>query len=293
MSIKIAEIFGGNKKGGTIQGEGLHMGISSTFVRTFGCNKTCSGFGMPMGQKSEERFKILPESLTRYEDAELVKSGCDSFMSWDSRFKQFSPEQTISQIVDRIENLLQNGKFNQNCHLILTGGEPLLGWQKQYPALLDEIYNRNMGLTDLTFETNGTLFLTKELEDYLNISSGYGSGTKGLITTFSVSPKLPCSGETWESSILPDRIIQYQNIHRSNIYLKFVVSTNKDVEDVHKAVKEYQNAGFTGPVYLMPVGGVNEVYELNAKNVAEMAIENGYRYSARLQVDLFKNAWNF
>ena len=53
----------------------------------------------------------------------------------------------------------------------------------------------------------------------------------------------------------------------------------------------YKKSGFKGPVYLMPVGGVESVYNLNAKNVAIAAMNRGWRYSDRLQVPLFKNEW--
>jgi hypothetical protein len=41
----------------------------------------------------------------------------------------------------------------------------------------------------------------------------------------------------------------------------------------------------------MPVGGVENVYKLNNRRVADMAMKNGWRYSDRLQVPLFKNLW--
>ena len=46
--IKIAELFY------SIQGEGRYMGVPSVFLRTFGCNFKCAGFGMPKGQLSTE-----------------------------------------------------------------------------------------------------------------------------------------------------------------------------------------------------------------------------------------------
>jgi organic radical activating enzyme len=281
MAIKVGEIFE------SLQGEGMYQGVPSIFLRVFGCNKKCEGFSMPRGEKSVERFTILPEQLTKYEDAPLVSTGCDSYMSWDPRFKDFSPEQTISQIADRIQLLLHNGKFNQDCHLILTGGEPLLAWQKQYPELLDEFVKRDMGLTHLTFETNGTMEITSELRMAL---CRHFNNSK-LETTFSVSAKLPCSGETWESSIKPKVVIGYTMIPGSRTYLKFVVGTEEDFDDAKLAVKEYRDAGFTGSVYVMPVGGTTETYNLTNKRVAELAITNGYRYSPRLQVELWKNVW--
>ena len=65
----------------------------------------------------------------------------------------------------------------------------------------------------------------------------------------------------------------------------------EDALEADKAVKEFRNGGFRGPVYFMPCGGVESVYSLNAKNVAIEAMNRGYRYSDRLQVPLFKNEW--
>ena len=63
------------------------------------------------------------------------------------------------------------------------------------------------------------------------------------------------------------------------------------VAAAERATEEYRKAGFTGHVYLMPVGGVESVYTLNNKNVALLAMKHGLRYSDRLQVPLFKNEW--
>jgi len=56
------------------------------------------------------------------------------------------------------------------------------------------------------------------------------------------------------------------------------------------AVEEYRAAGFNGEVYLMPVGGVESMYELKKQQVAELAMQYGVRYSDRLQM-MWKNAW--
>ena len=166
--------------------------------------------------------------------------------------------------------------------MVITGGEPLLGWQRAYPELIGQCqYN---GLTNITFETNGTQRLTKDFYDWLT-----SIGANVSLFTFSVSPKLSCSGESWADAIQPEIVAEYETV--GNAYLKFVVSTMDDVLEVEKAVAEYQAAGFTGPVYLMPVGGTVDTYNLNTKQVAQLAMERGYRYSPRLQVDIWRNAW--
>ena len=159
--IKIAELFY------SLQGEGQYIGTPSVFLRVFGCNFTCAGFSMPRGEISSEREKINPKDYTSYDDLPLVHTGCDSYASWDVRFKHLSPMLTVSAIVDRIQELLPNSKFGNDKHLILTGGEPLLGWQRSYIELFEEIRKRNMNLTHITFETNGTQQLQEDLKVYL------------------------------------------------------------------------------------------------------------------------------
>ena len=107
--------------------------------------------------------------------------------------------------------------------------------------------------------------------------------------TVSVSAKLPCSGEPWDDAIIPKVVCEYQNY--GTTYLKFVIATEEDFKDAECAIGAYRSYGFTGHVYLMPVGGTEQLYSLNNRSVAEIAMRNGYRYSDRLQIPLFKNAW--
>jgi organic radical activating enzyme len=277
--IKISELFY------SLQGEGQYVGVPSIFLRTFGCNFTCSGFGMPLGEVSTERDLVDPNAYSDYRDLPLVSTGCDSYASWDPKFKHLSPLMEVSTIVNKMKELLPGGAFGRDKHLIITGGEPLLGWQRSYPELLDECIR--MGLTHLTFETNGTQHLSTEFAKYLNDIACH----QNIEITFSISAKLPCSGEKWEDAIRPDVICNYTDIYGHRSYFKFVVSTEQDVHDAHRAVDEYRSAGINIPVYLMPVGGVNSVYELNERQVANYCRDNGLRFSPRIQVPLYKNAW--
>lgn len=276
--IKIAELFY------SIQGEGRYMGVPSVFLRTFGCNFKCAGFGMPRGQLSEEANNVDPAKYIKYEELPLVSTGCDSYASWDPRFKDLSPMLTTEAIVERIMQILPYGKWKDE-HLVITGGEPLLGWQRAYPDLFN--HPRMQRLKEITFETNGTQKLDPVFKEYLNNWSS-GNRNKDDIT-FSVSAKLPASGENWEEAICPDVVCEYEEVGYT--YLKFVVATEEDVEDALKARDQYRNKGFKGPIYLMPVGGVESVYTLNNRRVADLAMKHGLRYSDRLQVPLFKNEW--
>jgi len=278
--IKIAELFY------SIQGEGRYMGVPSVFLRTFGCNFKCAGFGMPRGELSTEAEDIseVAHMFNKYEELPLVETGCDSYASWHPSFKDLSPMLTSEAIANRIMEILPHGRWVDE-HLVITGGEPLLGWQRAYPDLLN--HPSMAGLREITFETNGTQPLSTEFKTWIHREWHHKKGFNTF--TFSVSAKLPCSGEKWEDAIRPEIIREYEEYGYT--YLKFVVVTEEDLKDAERAVNEYRTAGFEGPVYIMPVGGVERVYTLNNRAVAEMAMRKGWRYSDRLQVPLFKNEW--
>ena len=281
----------------SIQGEGRWAGVPSVFFRTYGCNFRCKKFGRdqtePIDGHNPEVIEIIKNigKYNKFEDLPLVTTGCDTYASIYPEFKRFNEQDEIATIADKIHAMIPSNRWdtggvNNEAHLVITGGEPLLGYQKLYPELIDAC--RKHGLKDLTFETNGSQSLYPEVNEYLfEEFTRHGRDYDRL--TFSVSPKLPCSGESWESAIKPENIVSYQQI--GHTYLKFVVASNADVVDAERAVEQYRKAGFGGPVYLMPAGGVPQVYNLNTQEVAKLAMHRGWRYSPRLQVDIWRNAW--
>ena len=245
---------------------------------------------MPRGELSKEADEVAVMNamhrFEKYEELPLVSTGCDSYASWHPDFKNLSPVRKNTELAEDIVTMLPYKEWRDE-HLVITGGEPLLGWQRAYPSLLDD--PKMAGLKEITFETNGTQELSTEFRKYL-LNWTLGNKARGHeALTFSVSDKLPCSGEKWSDAICPEIVCQYQDV--GHTYLKLVISTNEDFADAQRAVAEYRAAGFKGHVYLMPVGGVESVYALNNKNVAILAMNQGWRYSDRLQVPLFKNEW--
>ena len=283
MKLKISEIFY------SAQGEGRFIGVPSVFLRTFGCNFTCAGFGCAPGVKSTEADEVA-KNVHLYKDflsLPLVNTGCDSYASWHPAFKDLSPTKETSQLVDEMLALTPNHKWVQDngndVHLVITGGEPLLGWQRSYPALLDK--QRDSGLRHVTFETNGTQLLQQELRDFITDPI---LGDR-IEYTFSISPKLSASGEAWDQAIKPLVVADYENYGFA--YLKFVVDCPAHFDEADQAVTQYRDAGFMGPAYVMPVGGVVSVYDGNKFNIAEEALKRGYHYSPRLHVDIWGNSW--
>jgi len=286
MKIKVSELFY------SLQGEGRFVGVPSVFLRTYGCNFTCSGFGCKPGEKSTGADDVaeVVHMYDRFEDLPLVETGCDSYASWHPSFKHLSPTYEIDQLVDKMLALTPNGRWVQNngndVHLVITGGEPLLGWQRAYKELLS--HPKMADLKNITFETNGTQKLHEDFRAYM-LEEWTRMGRDRDRLTFSVSAKLSASGEQWDDAICPEVVRSYQEL--GHTYLKFVVETEDHVNEAIRAVDAFRAGGFGGVVYLMPQGGIVQPYEANKLNIANICCERGFNYSPRLHVDLWGNGW--
>jgi 7-carboxy-7-deazaguanine synthase len=287
--IKVSEVFY------SLQGEGRFVGVPSVFLRTYGCNFTCAGFGCKPGEKSTGADDVAKtvDLYKTFNDLPLVETGCDSYASWHPAYKHLSPTQTTEELVERMLALTPNNMWQQNngndVHLVITGGEPLLGWQRAYAELL--AHPGMADLKNLTFETNGTQELHKDFRHFLlnwTLNSKFGKKGPSALT-FSVSAKLSASGELWEEAIRPDIVMSYAEI--GHTYLKFVVETDEHIHEAIRATDEFRRAGFKGSIYLMPQGGVVEPYDANKLRIANICCEQGWNYSPRLHVDLWGNGW--
>ena len=296
MKLRYSEAFY------SVQGEGRYVGVPSVFLRTFGCNFRCMNFGLGKdepnrAEKLEQGIKYNPEvkslldggilnTVTKFEDLPIVHTGCDTYASIYPEFKKYMKDHTVDEVVDYVLSLTPEGKWSMNngqdVHFILTGGEPLLGWQRLYIDLFE--HPKMQDLKNVTFETNTTQKLGDDFRDYLGSQDRFE-------VTWSCSPKLSVSGEPWDTAIKPEIARSYFDVPNTSMYFKFVVADEQDVDEVTKAVSEYRKEGINCPVYVMPLGGRSEEYKLNTRRVAELAMERGWRYTPRLHVDIFGNAW--
>lgn len=267
----------------SLQGEGRYVGVPSVFLRLFGCNLRCPSFGVRNRQEVNPEVQEIIKNMDQYkkfEDLPLVHTGCDTYASVYPQFKRFAQDATPEELTTKIIDLI---KHKGETHLVITGGEPLLlGNQSNLISLLFQL--APWSISDVTFETNGTQPLKPETSQRLKELSSVL-----FDFTFSVSPKLSSSGENVINTIIPRNIIQYQEI--AYTYLKFVITSPDDLPQVQQVVKQYKDAGFKGPVYLMPAGGRKEEYLANREMVAKLCTDNGFRYSPRLHVDIYGNSW--
>ena len=281
MKFKWSEVFY------SIQGEGLRVGKPSVFIRFFGCNLKCQGFGKSLGELSNEYKDIDPNDYTKFNELPLVTTGCDSYGSWDPRGKHLMQEGTAEDLIEEIKKALgitgddTVTNWLQGIDIVITGGEPLLGWQKGYPSLFDKLLQA--GVDTITFETNGTKAVTPKFKEYLE--SRESAAAKRLV--WSISPKLSNSGEDQDKTLNPKVVKSMTEISHSTSYFKFVVRSGME-HDVKEAIKILESEV---TVYVMPEGGLNEEYNGNSFDIATMAMKNKWRYSPRLQLDLFGNKW--
>ena len=168
----------------------------------------------------------------------------------------------------------------------------LRGFQK---GLVELMIHPDLHTRFVTIETNGTQeFSFKKLvsenthEAYIDYYRKFGIN-KNCGVTFSVSPKLSNSGEKWEEAIVPEALESYNRWPKSYLYLKFVVRDEGEMKEVHEAVRAYNHANIDiDAVYLMPETGPHGMYDYE---VAQLALKYGYKFSPRLQINLFGNEW--
>ena len=290
--IRYSEIFY------SVQGEGRFVGVPSVFFRVFGCNFNCHGFGQGRDRSKwlkPEEMPYATQDLTdikHVRDLPVVEIGCDASASWSTRYKHLVEWKDIDEISKEVTGYTPENKWTcdngKDIHFIITGGEPML-WQRETQQLLRQPEFKD--LKNLTIETNCTQPFKEGFDKFLQ-GLVAGDYTKEPVhVTWSTSPKLSISGEDWNKAIKPEVARQYAEIPNTHLYFKFVVQDEQDLEEVEKARKQYADAGVEADIYLMGVGATVEGQAKTSKQVAELCLQKGYKYSPRLHVDLFGNKW--
>jgi len=279
VTVLYSEIFK------SIQGEGHYTGVPTSWLRFFGCNLECNGFGQDdptdpsTYQLPYKDFDLI--DIKNVEDLPVWKYGCDSSYSWSKKFAKIQKNETCEEVAKRLYDQM----YNENTHIAFTGGEPLMkAAQKNTVKILEEM-DRLFGrkrFTNITWETNGTRPLDPILHNYLQ------SIEHTTEFFFSVSPKLwSVAGE--KDGIQPDIVRQYHDL--SDIgQLKFVCNgTNEAWDEIEDSILKFRKVGVDYPIWIMPVGATEESQDEVAKQITIQTMERGYNVSARVHCYIFGN----
>jgi len=184
--------------------------------------------------------------------------------------------------VDSILEEIQS--HEQAKHVVLTGGEPLI--HEQSVDLLEQLAVEGY---HTTVETNGTIYRDAPI-DLASISPKLSSSTP-------TPDRDPKGDGEWEEQHEQDRIdidAVSQLIEDYETQLKFVVTGKEDMQEITSLIDRIRKATTTtvadDDILLMPEGMTREQLDETRSEVAELAMEYGYRYTPRLHVDLWNDA---
>ena len=292
MNIRYSEIFY------SFQGEAELAGTPTAWLRFFGCNLECNGFGQTTPE--DESTWILPYkdydliNVKQVKDLPVWQYGCDSSYSWSKKYKHLAEDCDVEEVCDRLELALPFNKFThpvtgQENMLAFTGGEPMLR-QKQMKAIVNEFLIRGNPPKIITVETNGTKPLKPELRDFINVYLA----DMGIRWHWAISPKtLFTAGE--KDKIMPDIYVDYLQATRSTGIIKFVCNgTENSWNEIDYWCRETNSLADSNEiphpeVWIMPVGATKEEQE----QVADICMEamcRGYKVATRNHSYVFGNA---
>ncbi|MCW5520451.1 7-carboxy-7-deazaguanine synthase QueE [Aureitalea sp. L0-47] len=244
--IKLAKLHGRPEIFHSIQGEGKNMGQPSVFIRTSLCNLHCIWCDTDYTWNWENtRFKHNNDSRLGYKKFKM---------------EEMIHEATPQEIVGIVEKT--------HCrNIVLTGGEPMMQ-QKELTELM-AMFHKNSGDYYFEVETNGTLIPEDPFDS--------------LIHQYNVSPKLSNSNNSRKLREKPAALSFFARSAKSNF--KFVISEEKDLEEVLEIIKRYNISPET--VYLMPEGINPEQLKQRQVWLLEVCKKYNFKYTDRLHIRIF------
>jgi 7-carboxy-7-deazaguanine synthase len=233
--------------------------------------------GLPINElfcslQGEGELAGVPSVFVRTSGCNLRCWFCDSYhTSWEPT----GAWRSVEDIIDEVRS------HEAADHVVLTGGEPMI--HEQSVDLLEELAEYGY---HTTVETNGTIYREAPI-DLASISPK-------LATSTPTADRDPKGDGEWADRHETRRIDLEALAALIDAYdhqLKFVVTGADDMPEIERLVGRVREAAETAvadeDVLLMPEGTTREQLDETRGDVAELALEYGYRYTPRLHVDLW------
>ena len=194
-------------------------------------------------------------------------SYCNLRCIWcDTPYTSWQPEDKDISVQDAVVAILA-----YDCQqVVITGGKPFMQ-ARELIRLCQQLHQQGQ---HITIETNGTLFQQVEAD------------------LLSISPKLANSNPaTSNHHFQPhqrrriDQPVLRQFLDYYSCQLKFVVETEPDLVEIQQLQQEMQIPSST--IVLMPQGISRDQIQGKQNWMVEICKQHGYRYSPRLQVDIW------
>ena len=204
----------------------------------------------------------VPSVFVRLAGCPLRCRWCDTKYAWDPMAGQ---EYSVTEIVQAVQQ--RPCKF-----VVITGGEPMIN--ADLPQLVRELKNAEK---HITIETAGIAFIQDLPCDLMSISPKLSNST----------PTDPELAAVHEKSRLDTSVLR-QLVDSYNYQLKFVVDSQKDLEEVNRILKKIGNVNLE-KVMLMPQAVTRDELLAKSPMVAEMCKRTGFTFCQRLQILLWDN----
>lgn len=287
MRVRYSEIFY------SFQGEAELAGTPAVWLRFFGCNLNCEGFGQE--NPTNPATYVLPykdfnvDTVKTVQELPVWSYGCDSSYSWSQRYKHLANDSSPAEIANKLieanksehnpEGLFVHPNTGQDVMLCFTGGEPMLQQSAMMEILRNLSQQGNMPRI-VTVETNATKHLSNELKQFI-AQEFFVLG--GIRWHWSMSPKLfSVSGE--QNVVIPEIIREYTFTVATSI-LKFVCNGTQECwDELDTQVKRiiFHCDSFTPDIWVMPVGATKDAQEdASIGDLCVEAMNRGYKVATR------------
>lgn len=224
---------------------------------------------------AETFFSVQGEGkLTGVPSVFIRTSGCNLRCRWcDTPYASWKPEGMDMSVAEILAEV--NRHPTRFC--VVTGGEPMIASGMR--ELLEALHQAGK---HITIETAGTVLPEGVPCDLASLSPKLANSTPSVAEGGAAWHERH-ERTRWQPEVVRDWTRRYEH------QLKFVVSSEQDLEEIERMLEEAAIQTAPENILLMPEGRELDRLHALAPQVVEWCKARGWRFCARLHIDLFGN----